>query len=181
MEVCNITINSEFASEAKSFLESCCKNIVKKVEDFNMKENIRLLGEKLFYSHFVNKIQIKFFVYKLNEQKLKKYAEDNYYKTYEVDADNKKKWEVCKKDTNTFLNSIKKKVTADYLTYQKDILFRVLIIQKRFRGHLRRLINKMEMMNLKLETESKEAENRVKRKTIEKNTIKKNSIMHEDQ
>ena len=173
MEVCNISINKEFASEAKSFLESCCKNIVKKVDDFNMKETIRLIGEKLFYSHFINKIQIKFFIYKLNEQKLKKFAEDNYYKTYEIDADNKKKWEVCKKDTNTFLNSIKKKVAADYLSYQMDSLLKVLIIQKSFRGHLRRIINKMEMMNLQLETETKEAQNRVKRKTIEKNNIKK--------
>ena len=176
MEVCNISINKEFASEAKSFLESCCKNIVKKIDDLNMKENIRLIGEKLFYSHFINKIQIKFFIYKLNEQKLKKFAEDNYYKTYEVDANNKKKWEVCKKDTNTFLNSIKKKVAVDYLTYQMDVLLRVLIIQKRFRGHLHRLINKMEMMNLQLETETKEAQERVKRKTSEKNYVKRNPL-----
>lgn len=169
MEVNNFSNNNpEFAFEAKSFLETCCQNVAKSVENIQKKENIRLMGEKLFYKNYIDRIQIKFFVYKLNETKLRKYAEDNYNRSCVLDSEKKKQWNESKKDSLHFLNSVTKKVSHDYSSYIMKTGEKTLMIQKRFRGYLARLIHKMELMNFKIEEESRLAEERVRRKVSEK-------------
>jgi hypothetical protein len=176
MEVNNFSNNnSEFAFEAKSFLETCCQNVVKSVEDIQKKEHIRLMGEKLFYKNYIDRIQIKFFVYKLNETKLRTYAEDNFNKSCALDSEKKKQWNESKKDSLHFLNSVTKKVSHDYTSYMVKVEEKSTKIQKRFRGYLARLIHKMELMNFKIEEESRLAEERVRRKVSEKKKLSTSS------
>ena len=174
MEAGNLSnSNPEFAIEAKSFLESCCQHVVKTVEDIQKRENIRLIGERLFYSQNIDRIQVKFFLYKLNEYKLKTYAEDNFCKTYELDSEKKKQWNDNKKDSQFFLNSVAKKVVHEYHGYTSKVQASAVAIQKHFRGYLSRLIHKMESMNSKIEDESRRAEERVRMKVSLKKQMSK--------
>jgi hypothetical protein len=169
MEAGNITISIEFTLEAKSFLESCCSNVLKKNEDFHIKENLRIFGQRIFYSHFVDKMGIKFFLYKIKEYKLRIFAEDNFLKnSLNINNEKRQNWEEAKKDTHTFLKTVSKSVVSKYRVHTLSCLFSIIRIQRRFRERLKALINKMDMMNRELELESKKAIERTRRKTLQK-------------
>jgi hypothetical protein len=169
MEAGNITIPLEFSLEAKSFLEACCSNVIRKNEEFHIKENFRLFGQRIFYSNYVDKMGIKFFLYKIKEYKLRIFAEDNFLKnSLNINNEKRQIWEEAKKDTHTFLKSVTKSVLSKYRLDTLACLFSIVRIQRRFRNHLKALISKMEMMNQELELESKKAIERTRRKTIQK-------------
>jgi len=174
MDITSISISKECSKDASSFLDSCTKRVNQKYEAFTKVEKIYKLGEKYFYSKFIDRTQIKFLIYHLNHFKLNKIAEENYYKEGHKDVDSVSQWEACKKQSNNFLDSIKKSVSSSYYSYCLEASFKVVIIQRKFRAHLIRLIQKMEKMNEQLEIESREAEARVKAKAMEKINKKKN-------
>lgn len=166
--------NYTFSSTAKTFLESCCSNVLETVKNNECKDKVKMLSDGLFYSHYIDKIQIKFFLYKLNEFKMKQFAEENYYKRSSIHFEKKEFWNTCKKDAGKFLNKIVKKTSEEYNKYSFKVLMQTILIQRRFRGHLYRLIHKMDLMNMKIEADNRKAEERVRRRTLAKMEEKKN-------
>jgi hypothetical protein len=168
---------NQFSLDAKDFLESCCKNVEKAVEDIQNKENFRHFSERFFYAQFFDRIQKKIFIYKLNEFKKKSSADDVYLKNSQIDAEKKKIYEISKKDGNNFLLDVIKKVSLEYNDRTVKMFVYVIKIQRAFKAHLKRFIEKMENMNKQIEMEMKRAEERQLAKSI----ARKKSLIQIDQ
>lgn len=161
---------------AKSFLGICVKNVLKMHQDLTAKDNLRMFAERKLYSVYIDKVQLKVLIYKINEYKLKKYAEDNYYKNAEgIDREKRKIWDEAKKDCTNFLNLTISSCVKNYDSYKNSIKNNVIVIQKFYRGYLFRLINKMEIMNYKLMLENEKAVKKVREKRKSMVIIEKNN------
>jgi hypothetical protein len=161
--------DKKITHDARNFLEKSFNNVIKKVEDEQKIENLKLFFDKTFYSHYISKTQLKIFMYKINEMKMKKFAEDG-YKNYSDMHDNEKKemWKESRKSTSSFLSNIITKSVTKYKDYTEEVTDSVIKIQKYFRKSLLRLLNKMEYLNYKLDLEREKALERAKKKTMEK-------------
>ncbi len=66
------------------------------------------------------------------------------------------------------MKSVIKNVLSESRNNAMKLFYIVTRIQRSFRAYLKRLIDKMEMMNKELEEESKKAHERTRRKTLQK-------------
>lgn len=159
----DLNVNKEISMKAKSFFEKSCQGAYTLLDKYNKREAIRMLSERTFYAQNIDKIQLKMFLYKLHEFHLKNKKEE---KAHIYEQNEQQKLEKVKVSTTNFLEKLSSLALEDYRIYINKAVLNVIIVQKRFRGHLRRLISKMEIMNHKLQMEHEKAVQRVRTKSI---------------
>jgi hypothetical protein len=165
LDVIDLTMDKNIVDEVKSFLDEVCKTVLKRNEIMQQKIALQSLGDRAFYTHFIDSLQIKFFIFKMNEHKMKQVEEVNYLKFQENE---RKLYNEAKKTTSEFLTTSIKQTVNAYKKYTAKVLPIVVKLQSTFRGHLTRLISKMELMNYKLTQEQEKAVVRARAKTIGK-------------
>src|SRR5689334_21551537 len=79
-EIVDLSTDKAILIETKSFLDQICKKVLVMNEVHIKKNQFAGLADRLFYKHFIDNLQIKFFLYKLNEFKMKQVEEENYLK-----------------------------------------------------------------------------------------------------
>jgi hypothetical protein len=161
-DIVDLSTDKAILEETKSFLNQICKKVLDMNEVHVKRNEFRSLTEKLFYKHFIDNYQIKFFVYKLNEFKMKQVEELNYLKFEERE---KKLYDEARSTAGTLIQSSIKNTVTNYKKYTSKILPIVIKVQAAFKGHLTRLITKMELMNQKLNLEQEKAVIRARAKT----------------
>jgi hypothetical protein len=158
-------VDQTIKHQAKDFLNISCDNVLKKYENIVLKDKLKNFIERLFYSKQIEKTQIKIWIYKLTELKMRRFAEDKINKYYIGKEHQQKERAVCKKEASGFLNNIIHKTVVEYKSYCVRVNYSATVIQKIFKGYLFRFIHKMEIMNHKLMLECERAEAKA-RKTI---------------
>jgi hypothetical protein len=147
----DLNVDKGIVIHSKKFLDSCTLNVLKMVRQYNERENIRGIGSRLFYKNYFERTQMKMFLYKLHENKMKKYAEDNMKLFGETAKEN---IEEARKETKNFLSKTIKLTLSNYKTYIRKVEEKAIFVQARWKGYLVRLIYKMELMNVKLNLEN---------------------------
>ena len=167
-------MDHNFSIDAKEFLESCCRNVQISYENLKLKDNFRMLGEKCFYNFFIDTIHIKFLIYKLTEFKMIPRNEETSFNNI-LNSENvhKEIMKISRNDANDFLQSVIKNVSEEHRLYINNMVFKIVGIQRRFRGYLSRLISKMEMMNIQIQRELEQALQRQKVKI----NLKRKSVL----
>jgi hypothetical protein len=163
LDVIDPSQDNNIVEEVRLFLDGVCNTVLEKNKTVLQKLALQDLGEKLFYKHFIDTLQVKFFLLKMNEAKIKQFEEQNYLKFHENE---RKLYTEAKKTSKDFLESSIKHTVSAYKKYTIKMLPIILKLQAVFRGYLARLISKMEMMNEKLNMEQEKAVIRARNKTL---------------
>ena len=148
--------------EAKDFLRNTCVNVIKQYNDHLLIEQLKFFLLKVFYANMVEKTQVKIWIYKLLEYKMKKVTEERMDEFSCVQEDKKRLKDSAMVQSKTFINSITFKTLSSYRAYIARIKLHVIKIQARFKGYLYRLINKMELMNMRIEKQNLRAKQKAR-------------------
>jgi hypothetical protein len=159
----SLSFNKEVSTKARSFLDKIISKAIDQKITYDQKEKIRGLGDHIYNKHYLDSSEIKIFLYKLSSYQYRKIAADTFKESW---ASKSHEFQDASKKSKSFLDQITKKSVGFYRKYKIKVAAYAVLIQRRFRGHLTRLIHKMEIMNNKLLLENENAMKRVRAKSI---------------
>ena len=162
-EVIDNNIDRNIIFQARTFLNAVCLNVVKLNYDEEKKSMIKFLAEEKFFKHYIDRVQLKFFLYKLTLYKMKKLEES---KLHQMEENQKKVYLNAKKVTKSFLDHSMNNTILQYSRYIEIAKKAVIKLQSAFRGKLTRLIFKMEKMNKQINEENEKALERTRNKSL---------------
>jgi hypothetical protein len=163
MSFMDLSIDQSIIVKSKSFLDEICKRVIKRNEIIQKQIVFQGITDRLFYKNFIDSLQVKFLIFKMNEYKMKQVEEQNYLKFKENE---RKLYLAAKGATKDFLDKSIKNTVISYKKYTSRILPLVIRVQAAFKGYITRLVSKMELMNLKLTQENEKSIERVRAKTL---------------
>lgn len=161
----------EISRDGRSFLDQTFKKVLELYRDVEVKEKLKHIGEKVFYSNFFDITQLRICNYQLIQSKSKMLEQEMHYNKVSIDDHHKRL--KAEKEASNLLNATIENVISKYKIFCEKADKHILKIQKYFRGHLLRLIIKMELMNSRIEKENELAIIRARAKSL----LKKQTIV----